>query len=106
MALGGQLSADIRDAVNQRTVALVLGVLLLQLGFIFSYVAAFHSPRPHRVPIAVVAPPHVAQRVIATIDRIPGTWPGRTQSPMRRPLALSPEGIGQSPPLSYWPAAK
>ena len=69
---GAGLWADVRQAVTPRTVALVLGVLLLQLGFIFSYVAAFHNPRPHRVPIAVVAPAPVSQRVVATIDGIPG----------------------------------
>jgi hypothetical protein len=35
---------------------LVAGVLLLQLGFILSYVGAFHAPAPDRIPIAVVAP--------------------------------------------------
>ncbi len=34
---------------------LAFGVLLLQLGFILSYVAAFHEPTPHDIPIAVVA---------------------------------------------------
>jgi hypothetical protein len=49
-----------------------LGVLLLQLGFIFSYVAAFHDPRPHRVPVAIVAPAQVAPRLVASVDAIPG----------------------------------
>jgi hypothetical protein len=30
--------------------------LLLQTGFILSYVGAFHSPAPHGIPLAVVAP--------------------------------------------------
>jgi hypothetical protein len=64
--------AELRDAVTPRTLALVSGVLVLQLGFIFSYVAAFHNPRPHRVPIAVVAPAQSAQRVIAAINAIGG----------------------------------
>jgi maltodextrin utilization protein YvdJ len=33
--------AEFRDAVSVRTVLLVVGVLLLQLGFILSYVGAF-----------------------------------------------------------------
>jgi hypothetical protein len=51
---------------------LVLGVLLLQLGFIFSYVAAFHNPRPHRIPVAIVAPTAIAPRVVAELDAVPG----------------------------------
>ena len=35
--------------------ALVIGVLALQLGFILSYVAAFHQPTPRDISIAVVA---------------------------------------------------
>ncbi|MDH6283709.1 hypothetical protein [Prescottella agglutinans] len=37
--------------------ALVVGVLALQLGFILSYVAAFHQPTPRDITIAVVAGP-------------------------------------------------
>lgn len=46
-----------RYSRRQLLVALTLGVLLLQLGFITSYVAAFHQPTPHDIPIAVVADP-------------------------------------------------
>jgi len=31
-------------------------VLLLQFAFILSYIGAFHSPSPHRIPVIVVAP--------------------------------------------------
>jgi hypothetical protein len=48
---------ELRDAVTRRASVLVLGVLLLQLGFIASYLGAFHNPAPRRIPIAVVAPP-------------------------------------------------
>lgn len=51
---------------------LVLGVLLLQFGFIFSYVAAFHNPRPHRVPVAIVAPAALAPRLVGELDALPG----------------------------------
>jgi hypothetical protein len=54
------------------TLVLVLGVLLLQFGFIFSYVAAFHNPKPHRVPVGVVAPPALAQRLVGELNAIPG----------------------------------
>jgi hypothetical protein len=47
---------EVRDAVTPRSALLVIGVLLLQLGFIASYLAAFHSPAPRHVPIAVVLP--------------------------------------------------
>ncbi len=39
----------------RKVVWLAFGVLLLQLGFIASYVAAFHEPTPRDIPIAVVA---------------------------------------------------
>ena len=60
---------DLRDAVTPRTIGLVFGVLLLQLGFILSYVGAFHAPTPHDVPVAVVAP---AQQRAAIVDRLNG----------------------------------
>jgi hypothetical protein len=43
------IADDLRDAIAPRTVLLVTGVLLLQLGFILSYVGAFHTPgtAPH-----------------------------------------------------------
>ncbi|MCU4183022.1 SNG1 family protein [Acidiferrimicrobium sp. IK] len=58
-----------RDAVEPRTVALIVGVLLLQMGFIASYVGAFHTPTPHRVPLAVVAPAPVTS---GTVERLNG----------------------------------
>ena len=39
----------------RKVVWIAFGVLLLQLGFIASYVAAFHQPTPRDIPIAVVA---------------------------------------------------
>ncbi|WP_101523827.1 ABC transporter permease [Nocardioides houyundeii] len=39
-----------------RAVAWVLGVLFLQFAFIFSYVAAFHDPKPHVLKVQVVVP--------------------------------------------------
>ncbi len=41
---------ELSEAIAPRTVVLVFGALLLQLGFIASYVGAFHDPEPHRVP--------------------------------------------------------
>ncbi|MDT2004332.1 hypothetical protein FXW78_05390 [Rhodococcus opacus] len=57
-------------------VALVFGVLLLQLGFILSYVAAFHQPTPRDIEIAVVAsegvPAGTDQQVADRLDAIDG----------------------------------
>ncbi|WP_185995101.1 ABC transporter permease [Nocardioides campestrisoli] len=39
-----------------RAVAWVLGVLFLQFAFIYSYVGAFHDPKPHELKVQVVAP--------------------------------------------------
>jgi len=39
-------------------------VLLLQFGFVLSYVGAFHTSTPHRIPIAVVAPAAISTKVV------------------------------------------
>jgi hypothetical protein len=62
--------AEFRDAVSPRTVGLVVGVLLLQLGFIVSYVGAFHAPKPHRIPIVVVAPGELAAKTVGQLNAI------------------------------------
>jgi hypothetical protein len=41
-------TAELRDALTPRALLLV-AVLGLQLGFILSYLGAFHSPSPHQV---------------------------------------------------------
>jgi hypothetical protein len=63
---------DLGDAVSLRTVLRIIGVLLLELGFVLSYVGAFHHPSPHLVPIAVVAPAPVSARVIDDLNALPG----------------------------------
>ncbi len=65
--------AEYRDAVSPRTVGLVVGVLLLQLGFILSYAGAFHAPTPHRIPLAVVAPAQVSATTVGQLDAIAGS---------------------------------
>jgi hypothetical protein len=47
---------ELLSGVTRRSVVLVVGVLLLQLGFVLSYVGAFHAPTPRQIPVAVVAP--------------------------------------------------
>jgi hypothetical protein len=62
----------LRDAVAPRTLLLGIGVLVLQMGFILSYIGAFHSPSPHHIPVAVLAPAQVSQSVVDKLNAIPG----------------------------------
>jgi hypothetical protein len=66
------VAAEIKDAITLRAFLLVCGVGLLQLAFIASYIGAFHDPRPHQVPVSVVAPPSVASRVTGQLNALPG----------------------------------
>ncbi|GAA2363301.1 hypothetical protein [Dactylosporangium salmoneum] len=61
-----------RDGVTPRAGALVLAVLALQLAFIASYIGAFHEPTPHRIPVAVAAPPEALDDLVGKLDRLPG----------------------------------
>ena len=64
--------AEFKDAVSTRTVALIVGVLLLQLGFILSYVGAFHAPTPQNIPLAVVSSSSsAAEQAVAKLNAIP-----------------------------------
>ncbi|MEU3492353.1 DUF3533 domain-containing protein [Kitasatospora cineracea] len=62
---------ELRDAVTPRAFFLVVAVLLLQLGFITSYVGALHHPTPHELSIAVVAPPEVAPKLVGALESVP-----------------------------------
>ncbi len=68
--------AELRDAITVRSFVLVLGVLLLQLGFIASYLGAFHDPKPRKIPIAVVAPAvapaGAVDQAVARLNQLPG----------------------------------
>ncbi|MET7763016.1 DUF3533 domain-containing protein [Streptomyces sp. NPDC005393] len=64
--------AELRGAAAPRMAVLVLGALLLQLGFVLSYVGAFHHPQPHRIPITVVAPQQMSPSVVGKLNAIPG----------------------------------
>ena len=66
------LLEGLRDAVSPRTLFLGVGVLLLQFGFILSYLGAFHAPTPQHIPVAVVAPSQVSQSVVDRINAISG----------------------------------
>ncbi|RDI18535.1 uncharacterized membrane protein YccF (DUF307 family) [Rhodococcus sp. AG1013] len=56
--------------------ALVIGVLALQLGFILSYVAAFHQPTPRDITVAVVTargiPEGVGQQSVDKLNALDG----------------------------------
>lgn len=70
----GDISAEFKDAVSTRTVALLFGVLLLQLGFILSYVGAFHAPTPHQIPLAVVsASAQASDQTVAALNGLAST---------------------------------
>jgi len=66
------LHQDLREALSLRTIALMVGVLVLGLGFVLSYVGAFHDPSPHRVPIAVAAPAPLVGRLVNELNGLPG----------------------------------
>ena len=64
---------ELRDAIAPRTVLLVLGVLLVQVAFIASYVGAFHQPTPHDISVGVVAPAGQASAVTDQLNALDGS---------------------------------
>lgn len=65
--------AEFKDAVALRTVGLIIGVLLLQIGFILSYVGAFHAPTPQHIPLAVVSSStQASDQTVAKLNAIAG----------------------------------
>ncbi|MEU0948206.1 DUF3533 domain-containing protein [Streptomyces canus] len=65
-------AAEFKDAVTFRAFGLVLGGLLVQLAFVLSYVGAFHSPTPQRIPVAVVAPQQASAKIVAQLNSLDG----------------------------------
>ncbi|MDN5745261.1 MAG: DUF3533 domain-containing protein [Nocardioidaceae bacterium] len=67
---------ELLPGVTRSAALLVLGALVLQLGFVFSYVGAFHSPTLRDAPIGVVAPagapPGAAQSVADKLNGLDG----------------------------------
>lgn len=63
---------ELKAAVTTRAALLVVGVLLLQLAFILSYVGSFHRPKPDHVSIAVVAPKQASEQVVSKLGKLPG----------------------------------
>jgi hypothetical protein len=62
----------VTDTAARRALLLGLGVLVLQLAFILSCIGALHAPRPHRIPVIVVAPQDVSRQVADQLNAIPG----------------------------------
>lgn len=81
--------AELKDAVTFRAFGLVLGGLLVQIAFVLSYVGAFHSPTPHRIPVAVAAPQAAAVKIVAQLNALPG-------DPVKATVASSTEAARQS----------
>ncbi|GAA2615724.1 DUF3533 domain-containing protein [Streptomyces axinellae] len=60
--------AGVRGAPSPGALVLVIGVLFIQLGFLLSYIGAFHHPDPQGIPVAAAAPRQAAEK----LDRLPG----------------------------------
>jgi hypothetical protein len=61
--------ADIRDAVSPRSFILVLGTVLLGIGFVLSYVGALHNPQLRNLPVTVVSQnPQVANQTVSQLN--------------------------------------
>lgn len=77
-AEGFERSADepwrdrVKDVLGLRTIALLLGAIIVQFGFIASYVGAFHNPDPHALTVAVVADQGAAPKVAQQLNSQPG----------------------------------
>jgi hypothetical protein len=98
--------AELWDAVAPRTVALVLGVLAIQLLFIASYAAAFHEPTPHGVPISVVTPAALTTRVVGELNALPGGPVRATALPSRKTATAAVRSDNIAGALIVDPASK
>ncbi|GGQ81874.1 ABC transporter permease [Streptomyces althioticus] len=68
----GRFRSEVRGAITPRAGLIMLGVLVIELAFVVSYIGAFHSPTPDRIPVAVVAPAAEQGAVIEKLNSIPG----------------------------------
>lgn len=66
------LRGDLKDAIVPRTALLVVGVLVLQGAFIWSFIGALHQPRPSRLPVELVANKFIAFQVIGKLNDLSG----------------------------------
>jgi hypothetical protein len=91
----GQHEAPRREllpGVTRRAALLVVGVLLLQLGFVLSYVGAFHAPTPRNIPLAVVVP---AGAPAGTADSVTEQLEGLAGDPLHVRVAASEDDARQ-----------
>ncbi|MEU1281749.1 DUF3533 domain-containing protein [Streptomyces sp. NPDC005805] len=65
--------SEVKDAVTPRATLLVVGVIVLQLLFVASYVGALHEPRLKEVAFGVVAPGAAAGQTVTRLNELPGT---------------------------------
>ncbi|MEU9959346.1 DUF3533 domain-containing protein [Streptomyces sp. NPDC050982] len=63
---------EVKDGVTPRATLLVIGVVVLQLLFIASYVGALHNPKPKDVAFGVVAPGAAADQAVTRLKQLPG----------------------------------
>jgi len=69
---GARYLKELRDVVSVRVVLLVGGCLALQMAFVLSFIGAFHSPSPHGIRLALVAPPQVSAELSDRLGGLPG----------------------------------
>jgi len=102
----GRSAGRWRSGLNTRNTLLVVAILGIQLGFIASYLGAFHNPRPARGcrwPVVAPAgtPPEQARQAVDRLNAIAGTPAGRPtwyrmRTPPRDELAGA-EGLRRLP---------
>ena len=62
----------LKDVLGPRTIGLLVGAILVQFGFIASYVGAFHHPQPHAMTVTVVASHGWQGYVSNELNDVPG----------------------------------
>lgn len=65
------------QAPIRRTAGLVIGVLVIQLGFVLSYVGGLHKPAAHHIPVAVVGSARVAASAESLLTSSAGAFDAR-----------------------------
>lgn len=84
---------ELRLSVAPRTVALLFGTLLLSLGFIYSYAAAFHDPTPHGIPVQVSS---TSANGEAAVDRVVAQLNGLEGAPLEASAAGSADAVREA----------
>ncbi|TWP36069.1 DUF3533 domain-containing protein [Leekyejoonella antrihumi] len=66
------MRSRLKDVLGPRTIGLLIGAILVQFGFIASYVGAFHDPQPHALTVTVVASHGWQGYVSNELNAVPG----------------------------------